>query len=159
MKSLELTVYARVDTTIGFANSTVTITDDVVPANELTTSNPSPTYTWTSSLETAATIDADTGVITLTGGTATTTIEVTSAQSDTHKSATASYMLTVTAFPPNLPDATTPADRCRQHPPSSTHITRKRRRRRQHHRVRLHRHRQQRRPSGHPSRPQHRSRR
>ncbi|MCA8837945.1 MAG: hypothetical protein K8963_08870, partial [Proteobacteria bacterium] len=106
---LVLTVYARQDDTISFANLTVTITDDVVPANALTSTSTTPTYTWTSSVETVATIDPNTGSITITGAGAT-VITATSVQSDTYKSASAIYTLTITAFPPNLPEETQTAD-------------------------------------------------
>ncbi|MCA8838240.1 MAG: hypothetical protein K8963_10380, partial [Proteobacteria bacterium] len=103
---LELTVYARVDDTVSFAQAMIAVNFGSTPAANLptATSSSTATFTWTSSDEMVATIDADTGAITLTGG-GTTTITATSVQSDTHKPDSATYLLNVTQ-PPSLVAAT-----------------------------------------------------
>ncbi|MCA8838472.1 MAG: hypothetical protein K8963_11580, partial [Proteobacteria bacterium] len=100
----ELTVYARVTGVVGFPQAMIDVDFGDTPAANIPFVNSSntDTFTWTSSNEMVATIDANTGAITLIGG-GTTIITVTSVPTDTHKSDSATYELNVNQ-PPNLPD-------------------------------------------------------
>ena len=90
------TIVVKTDVAVSFDNAVVTATMGEEPTSQTATTEPSVAVTYSSSDESVATVDAQTGALTLVGA-GTTLITASYAGDTTHNAASASYALTVSA--------------------------------------------------------------
>ena len=90
------TIVVKTDVAVSFDDAVVTATMGEEPTSQTATTEPSVAVTYSSSDESVATVDAQTGALTLVGA-GTTLITASYAGDTTHNAASASYALTVSA--------------------------------------------------------------
>jgi len=90
------TIVVKTDVAVSFEDAVVTATMGEEPTSQTATTEPSVAVTYSSSDESVATVDAQTGALTLVGA-GTALITASYAGDTTHNAASASYALTVSA--------------------------------------------------------------